>query len=501
MRTNPAFAALFIFLLVSAPADSAFGGEFEGLQPGVSRKADADRVLGAPIRELIPGEQYDYDPSKHDSRRISIRYYRDTQVVQTIDLYLAAVYPKETYKGWFNLGTPTKTESDANGRFVEYYAPEGLALHYTGPDVNSGVEFFSHYDLRMPAQTPPTQAARIEPRPAAPVQPLTPALQSQPAESAAPSKLRLGAVISVHDGQGLRIFDVAAASPAARAGLKSGDVILEFGNTGLYETRILPARINGLLAGHQPGQSIRLLVQRGTERFETAITPEERASIDPKQAELAKAAYDQGRKLMEVGDFVGAAKYFNQAISLDPSQPAGYSSLAESFYRRRNPSGEIEALKRGVIAAPGYRLYGLLGFACRRAERWDEAINAFGKAIALMPDQAKDLALYEAYAFCLVKKRRYGEALSPLESVHKINPRSPAAVYLLGACHDALKNRDQAMKFYREYLGLGDSDKNRVKYANRRLDILTKGSQATRDSAKQLIDMLEPVVKEATKPD
>jgi tetratricopeptide (TPR) repeat protein len=90
--------------------------------------------------------------------------------------------------------------------------------------------------------------------------------------------------------------------------------------------------------------------------------------------------------------------------------------------------------------------------------------------------------------------------LGPLESACKINPRSPAAVYLLGACYDALNHRDQAMKFYREYLGLGDSDKNRVKYANRRLEMLTKGSQATKDSAKQLIDMLESVVKEATKP-
>ena len=32
------------------------------------------------------------------------------------------------------------------------------------------------------------------------------------AESAAPSKLRIGAIITIHDGQGLRIFDVGTPS-------------------------------------------------------------------------------------------------------------------------------------------------------------------------------------------------------------------------------------------------------------------------------------------------
>jgi tetratricopeptide (TPR) repeat protein len=243
------------------------------------------------------------------------------------------------------------------------------------------------------------------------------------------------------------------------------------------------------------------LIQRGTDRFETAVTPEERVSPDPEKQELAKAAYDQGRRLMDAGDFAGAARYFDQGISLDPQQPAGYAGLAESFYKRRNVGGEIEALKRGVVAAPGYRLYSLLGFAFRRGERWDDAINAFGKALDMMPGNVKDVALYEAYALCYAKKRRYREALGPLEAAYRINPRSPAAVYLLAGCHDALGHRDQAVKFYREYLGLADSDKTRVRYASRRLEALTKGNSAAGITAQELIEMLETVVKEATKPD
>jgi hypothetical protein len=53
MRTNPVWVALLVFLLTPGLAHSGFAGEFEGLQPGVSRKADADRALGAPVREML----------------------------------------------------------------------------------------------------------------------------------------------------------------------------------------------------------------------------------------------------------------------------------------------------------------------------------------------------------------------------------------------------------------------------------------------------------------
>ena len=501
IRTSPAWPVLLFFLLAPGLADSALVGDFEGLQPGVSRKADADRVLGTPVREVIPGERYDYDPTRHDSRRISIRYDRDTQVIRTIDIYLKTQYPKDRYQEWFKLGTPVRTEFDANGNLVEHYSPEGLALHYAGPEDKSAVEFFSHFDPRMLAQASQSAPAlQAEPQPAVQAQPSPPAAQRPSVELAAGPNLRIGLLIGAYDGQGLKIVDVALSSPASRAGLRAGDVILEFGDSGLYDTQIAPARLSLLLAGQSPGQPVRLLVQRGADRFETAVTPEERAAFDPRQTELAKSAYDQGRKLMDAGDFAGAAGYFNQTISHDPGQPAGYAGLAESHYRRGNKAHEIDALKRGVAAAPGYRLYSLLGFACRWADRCDEAIDAFGKAFALMPADVKDTAMLEQFGFCYMRKRRYQEALSPLEAAYKINPRSPASVYLLGGCHDSLDNRDQAMQFYRSYLSLGDKNPEWTKYARRRLDALAKGPQEKGSAVEQLLKLLEVIVKETTRP-
>jgi tetratricopeptide (TPR) repeat protein len=475
-------------ILLAAAAclsQALLAGEFEGLRPGVSVKADADRVLGPPVREVVPGERYDYNPAKHDARRISVKFRREGQIIETIDLYFKINYPKRQYQEWFKLAAPSRTSIDANGNLVEYYSPAGLALHYTGPDDQAAIEFFSHFEEQAPAQeSRPVVAAR---------------LPAEPQVLSAPTSPRayLGLVLTTHEGHGVRVLDVAADSPASRAGLRAGDVLLELGNTGFYETRAPAQRFGSIAGALPPGQPARLLVQRGTGRFETAVTPDDMNTIR-QGSDQARALNEQGRKRMEAGDHAGAAAYFNQAISLEPRQSAHYSALAESHYRRGDLPGAIKALQRGVASAPQYRLYALLGFNCREAERFDEAIDAFSKAAALMPADSMDIAVFEQLGFSLMKKRRYADALHAFEAAYKINPKSAGAVYFLGGCHDVLKNREPAMAFYTAYLKLNHNNRDWNKYARRRLDALTKAPRGGGDTGEKLLEMLDGLVKGAT---
>ena len=41
---------------------------------------------------VAQGERHDYDPSCHEARRISIRFNRQTQIIETIDLYFKRAY-------------------------------------------------------------------------------------------------------------------------------------------------------------------------------------------------------------------------------------------------------------------------------------------------------------------------------------------------------------------------------------------------------------------------
>ena len=127
------FLGIFLFFFVIF----ASSGIFEGLEPGVSTKKDADQVLGTPIREIIPGERYDYDPTKYDARRISIKFNMETQVIETIDLYFLGKYKKPQYKEWFELDEPEKTASDPHGNLIEYYTKDGISLHFERSEATS----------------------------------------------------------------------------------------------------------------------------------------------------------------------------------------------------------------------------------------------------------------------------------------------------------------------------------------------------------------------------
>ncbi len=139
-------------LLVVIAWSALEAGTFEGLEPGVSRKADADRALGPPIREVAAGVRYDHNPAAYDARRISVEYSPQSGVITSIDLYLAQQYSKPDYQSWFELGEPTVTSFDDGGNLVEDYAVAGISLHFDGPGENDPVRFFRHFDpLAAPA--------------------------------------------------------------------------------------------------------------------------------------------------------------------------------------------------------------------------------------------------------------------------------------------------------------------------------------------------------------
>lgn len=135
------FLFLMLFFVSTVYADT-----YMGLKPGVSTKEDADRVLGMPVRVVVQGTRYDYSPEEHEAERVSLTFNRSTQVIETINIYPINKYSKKQLREWFELGTPSKTFEDTNGDLVESYGSKGISLHFAGPDADSPVSFFSHFD-------------------------------------------------------------------------------------------------------------------------------------------------------------------------------------------------------------------------------------------------------------------------------------------------------------------------------------------------------------------
>jgi len=89
------------------------------------------------------------------------------------------------------------------------------------------------------------------------------------------SRVTLGVVpdySATDEGGGVRISGTSEGSPAAKAGLKEGDVITNFGDTkidNLYD-------LSDALAKGKPGQVVKLKVRRGEQVVEMDATLAER---------------------------------------------------------------------------------------------------------------------------------------------------------------------------------------------------------------------------------
>jgi len=137
------FLFLSLFLLFLFPPFS-FSGVYKDLEPGISKKSDADRILGKPIREIVKGERYGYDPKGTGAQEINISFNKQTQVIEGIEIFPESPTTKAKYQKFLGLKVPTVTQQHSNGNLLEYYADEGIALLYSGPQDTSPIAIFAH---------------------------------------------------------------------------------------------------------------------------------------------------------------------------------------------------------------------------------------------------------------------------------------------------------------------------------------------------------------------
>jgi len=342
MRAGVPRLVLFVMIpAVLAAAGLLHSGTFESLEPGVSTKTDADRMLGPPIREIVAGVRYDYDPSKYSARRISIQFDAQTMKIVKIDLHLEKTYAKSDYRDWFGFGEPSSTRTDDDGNLVETYLPQAISLHYSGPDDSFQVAYFRHFDPGSNSQVTPAKSSgsttTVD----------FPGSQTKPF---------LGASFATnHDGQGVQIRQVWPNAPADRAGIRRGDVILEFGPYTLYRSNFDPFEFVALIGTISTNEPTRLVVERGTRRFELWAQLELRdtKSIEAEGKRLAFEAYQRGEELFRQGRYEEA---------IDPLQSA---------YNFNNSDG---------------RALELLGYCRLRMQRYTEALRAYNGALQRMPD-------------------------------------------------------------------------------------------------------------------
>jgi serine protease Do len=118
----------------------------------------------------------------------------------------------------------------------------------------------------------------------------------------------LAGAFGVREREGVLIADVMKGGPADGAGLRPGDVVVEFGGTRVREVPDLQRRV----AGVTPGQKVRLVVVRDRSSIPVTVTVAEMPGEEPT---VAAAAGTEGFGLQVEALSAGTAERLNLPMS------------------------------------------------------------------------------------------------------------------------------------------------------------------------------------------
>lgn len=138
----------------------------------------------------------------------------------------------------------------------------------------------------------------------------------------------LGVVTAPCKGGGLELLHVLEGSPAARAGLERGDVLLEVGGNTVAQ----PLELSGVLVDAGPGTGLDLKGRRGKEGF-------------TKQVTLA------GRSDLE-GDFLERRKVGETGFEAPPWYAYAWTNLPEGA-----PPPTLQSTKGKVVALHAFQAW------------------------------------------------------------------------------------------------------------------------------------------------
>jgi tetratricopeptide (TPR) repeat protein len=279
----------------------------------------------------VAGVRYEYNPDPYDARRISLKFNPNTQVIESIDLYLKKQYPKSQFAKWFQLTQPSRSQIDANGNLIEFYQPAGIALHYQGPNDKSPVNFFSHLiDEDSQAATKP------------------------PSNSIGDSVPYLGVAIRGHQGQGFKVVEVKNGSPAHQAGIVDGDVILELDKYDFYRSKIESSEFVVLLHTLPVDVTLDCVVKRGMKKLQLPVRLQSKnpSEIAEESRRSVRLHFDAAQKAVDREKYDEAILHLQKVIQYNDRDATAFELLGFCHYKKQRFKEAIQPLEEALKRNP-----------------------------------------------------------------------------------------------------------------------------------------------------
>lgn len=189
-------------------------------------------------------------------------------------------------------------------------------------------------------------------------------------------------------------------------------------------------------------------------RYQEALSAYESViALEPRYWDLHRIYSNIGLAYIRLERYDEAVKAYERAIEIAPTNPYGYTGLADTYYFQERYDQALEMYKKGIEigGVDDYMVYGNLGSLYLVLGKAPEAEKAFRDAIRYKPDFA---AGYVDLAETLCEQQRIAEAESALKDALRIEPKNAAYHLLLGAFLDRSKKASEAEAEYRVVLQL-----------------------------------------------
>lgn len=174
----------------------------------------------------------------------------------------------------------------------------------------------------------------------------------------------------------------------------------------------------------------------------------------------AKASLNKGLQAFKKGRLPEAAKAFERAADLDPTNPITSNNLGLTYIRMGRARDAIDSFERAVALRPTSPTFHYnLARACHLAKNYPKAIEHYQKTLAL--DPAHPLAHLHLGKLYGREQQRYPEAIDALSKAIALNADDtnarylPEAHYLLAVAYYGVKNFPLSWKSVREAERLG----------------------------------------------
>jgi tetratricopeptide (TPR) repeat protein len=176
------------------------------------------------------------------------------------------------------------------------------------------------------------------------------------------------------------------------------------------------------------------------------------SDVIKKYPQTTVAYYNRGVTKFNTGDYQGAVKDYDLAVSLNPAYAEAFNNRGEAKEKQGNYEGAIDDYNSALSSNPDY-----IGAYLNRAQAkvmlkdYGAAIEDYGKVIQRMP---YDSHAYIERANLKSKLKRYEEAITDLNKVIGLDPDRVVAYNNRGIAKAILKDYQGAMQDFNQAIRL-----------------------------------------------